>query len=168
MVDEVHVHEADFLEFFGQVGVSLVHFGVVRHVGIGAPGRKADAGAFGANGVGYAPGHLQYEAGAIPHAAAVLVGALVGMRVQELREQVAVGAVHFYAVKPGFDAQLGCFDVLVAHAGQLVGTDFAGLRVVEHLLLVGPHLALGQNGRRGYYFGARGQVEVVRDAAGVH
>ena len=167
-VDEVQVHHADFLQLLGQVSVGFVGFGVGGHVVEHAPGREADAGALGPNGLGHRAGYFKHKAGAVLHAAAVLVGALVAGGVQELLQQVAVGAVQLHAIKTGFEGQLGAVHILVAHAGQLIGAQGAGRGLVLHLLLVGPHLAFGGHGRGGNAFGTFGQVEGVENAASVH
>ncbi len=48
--------------------------------------------------------HFHQQAGAVFQRTAVLVGALVGAVLQELVQQVAVGGMHFNAVKAGFHA----------------------------------------------------------------
>jgi hypothetical protein len=66
-------------------------------------------------------GHFQHQARAVFDRAAVGVGALVGAVLQELVEQVAVGAVDLDAVEAG---QLGVFRALAV--GRDDARDFFG------------------------------------------
>jgi hypothetical protein len=61
--------------------------------------RQADADAAAAHRLGHVAHHLQQQAGAVLDRAAVVVGAPVGAALEELVEQVAVGAVHLDAVE---------------------------------------------------------------------
>jgi hypothetical protein len=75
-------------------------------------------------------GHFQQQARTVFQGAAVVVGALVGAALQELVEQVAVGAVDFHAVETGGLGVLGTGAVGVDDVGDFSGFQGARGRVV--------------------------------------
>nr|GEU28208.1 urease accessory protein G [Tanacetum cinerariifolium] len=85
-------------QFAGHVAEGGGRVGVAHVVRIAAR-RQVHAHAVGAPDGDTGVGHFQHQAGAVVDRAAVVVGALVGFVLQELVEQVAVGAVDFHAVK---------------------------------------------------------------------
>jgi hypothetical protein len=64
-----------------------------------------------------------------------LVGAQIGVRLQELLDQIAVGAVDFDAIEPGLQRVLRPLPVGVDDAGDVAGFERAR-RLVEHDLPV--------------------------------
>ncbi len=88
--------------------------------------RDADADPVRADRVYDGLGDLDREAGTVLGQSAVLVGALIGRRGQELVEQVAVGRVQLDSVEAGLDGRLGGVDELLDDSGDLVGLERAG------------------------------------------
>jgi hypothetical protein len=88
-------------------GLSARRHGVERHrirlaAAIGdAVGRQPHADAVGAPDLDHGLRHFHQEARAVLDRAAILVGAQVGVRLQELLDQIAVGAVNLDAVEAG-------------------------------------------------------------------
>ena len=90
--------------------------------------RQAYAGTAAANGIRDGARDFQQQPGAVFNAAAVIVFALVGVAAQKLVEQVAVGAVDFYAIETGgFYRAAGCDLVGVNNARQLLNSKCARL-----------------------------------------
>ena len=79
---------------------------------------------------------------------AVAVRAQVGVRGEELVQQVAVRCVQLDAVEAGRDRVACRGNELVDQRRQLRGLQRARRREILQLLLVGPHLAGGLHGRR--------------------
>src|SRR5207342_541372 len=101
-----------FAHQFDQLGflVREIRLQVVE----GVEGRQADAHALAADGGDDRIDDLEHEATAVLAAATVFVFTSVALRVQELREQVAVGRVQLDAVDAGGDREFGG-----AHEGGL-------------------------------------------------
>jgi hypothetical protein len=120
----------------------------------------------GADGLGDRGDDLHDEAGAVLRRAAVLIGAPVGRRGEELVEQVAVGAVDLHAVRSRRDGPAGRGDEVLQGCPELCG----GHRLrhgVGLLALLGERLAV--DGDRAWSKDAAAAVDVgVGAAAGVH
>ena len=63
--------------------------------------RQMHADAIRAPHFGHGIGHFQHQPGALFAGAAIGVGAMIGAVLQELVEQIAIGAVNLHAVKAG-------------------------------------------------------------------
>ena len=112
--------------------------------------------------------HFECKAVAARDAAAVSIGAMVHVGVQELFDQVAVGGVQFDAVEPGFDGEARRLRIF-GHGCSNVGFGHGARHTVRlHAADIGVHLARADLGRRADYFGAGRQVGDVGDAPGVH
>jgi hypothetical protein len=111
---------------------------------------------------------LEQEATAVLAAAAVRVGALVAARVQELREQVAVGGVQLDAIGAAGNGALRRIDERLAGAGEVAGIHRFRHRVRLHAFGVGPDRAGRGDRRRRDELRAGRQVRRVADAADVH
>src|SRR5690606_30920326 len=159
VVDDVQVGEAEVGQALGEVGVEGVVVGVAvgGHADRGAVGRNAHGDAVGADAGGGAAGGLEGEAGAAFDGAAPAVVAAVGGGVEELVDEVAVGAVQLDAVEAGFEGEGG--GVLELGQGLLdVGLGHGlGDGVRLRALLDGEHLAGGGDGGGGQDAGAGGQ-----------
>ena len=92
-------------EFRGDVGEGGGRVAVADAVGVAAGG-EVHADAAGAQDIDAGIGDFEQKAGAVFDGAAVVVGAVVGGVLQELVEEVAVGAVDFDGVETGL---LGVF-----------------------------------------------------------
>jgi hypothetical protein len=130
-------------------------------------GRDADAGAIGPDLLGDRLGHLDDEPGAVLDRAAVGVGAVVGVRRQELVQQVPVGGVDLHPVGTGRDGSGGGAAEILHRLADLGSGQCArhrcGLRAGG-----GDHvLACGDGRRRHGQAVVRGVVRVA-DPADVH
>ncbi len=97
------------------------------------PGRDAHADPVCADGIGHGVDDLDREAGTVLRGSAVGVVAVVGRRVQELVQQVAVGRVDLDSVHPCRDGIARGLHVLADEAG-----DFAGLQGTRRDVWFGP------------------------------
>ena len=77
-----------------------------------------------------------------------MIGAQIGVRLQELLDQIAIGAVNLDAVEAGLQRVISRLPVGVDHAGNLAGLERArGL--IRHRLAVGrPGFQIGDRHRR--------------------
>src|SRR5690606_29155167 len=100
-------------------------------VGVG-PRRQVHGGAHGAPDAAGGSGDSQHEASTIVQGAAILVGTLVGAVLQELVEQITIGAVDFHAVEARFLGILGALAVGLDDAGYLLGLQCARSLVTLH------------------------------------
>jgi hypothetical protein len=131
-------------------------------------GRKADADALGADRRAGRLGDLEHEAGAVLDGTAVLVGAPVAGRADELLEEVAVRGVQLDAVEAGGHRIARGRGELVAGGDDVGEAHGLGHRMRLRPGLVGVHLA-GCGDRRGRQQARAGrQVVRVPDPAGVH
>ena len=78
----------------------------------------------------YLPDDLQGELQACLQVAAVLIGALMGVGGDELRDHVAVGAVEFYAVKSSGNASCGSVTEIFYGLMDLLDGHFMGDLVI--------------------------------------
>ncbi len=138
--------------------------GAVEH----AVGREPHAHAVAADGGHRGARDLQRQAVAAFVAAAVAVGAQVDQRVEELLDQVAVGAMQLDAVEAGVHGELRGGHVFVDDLCEVVVGHRARRAVRLHAQRVGVHLT-GAHGAAGpEYLGTGRQVGHMRYAAAVH
>ena len=160
----MQIGQLEGVELFGQEaderdGIAVFH--AVEAV----QRRQAHAHAVAADGGGHGSQHFKQEARAVLQRAAVAVGAVVRAVAQELVDEVAVGCVHFHAIKACGDGVFGAL-----HEGFDDAGDF---RLGEHMRGHMRHFASGGvdvalDGCGGGRHGGRAAVDGrVRSAARV-
>ena len=120
---------AAFTQFARHVGEGLGAVGIAHVMGIGT-WCQVHADATWAPHVDSCIGHFQQQPRTVFQRAAVLVGTLVGAALQELVQQVAIGAVDFHAVETGGLGILGSAAVGLDDVGDLFGFQGARGRVL--------------------------------------
>jgi hypothetical protein len=95
MVYEVDVQQAAFVQLVRQVSVVRLNFRIERHVVERAEGRDPDTDLLLADGLEDGIRHLENKSRALLDGSTVAIRADVGVRPDELLQQVAVGAVQF-------------------------------------------------------------------------
>ena len=140
----------------------------MRHVVEGAVGRKPDTDLFFPNGVTALPDHLEHEAAAVLDTAAVFVIAAIGVRVDELLEQVAVCRVDLDAVTPGLDSIFPGLYILFCRGADILESHCARRRVRLHAIGIGVHLARQFDGGGCDDLGPFGQIGFMDDPPAMH
>ena len=133
---------------------------VVACVVGGRHGRETDACAIATDLGHHGLHHFLQKAGAVLDVAAIGVVALVAAAAQELVDQVAVGRVHFHAIKAGGHRIARGVAVVLHDAGQLTCIERARLGGVHEL-----GLAIDQ--QNGFGFGGDGRGRHRRCAPGL-
>ncbi|MCY1506190.1 hypothetical protein D9M68_404290 [compost metagenome] len=129
---DVDVGHADLVQQpgRGQVG----RLGRVVHRALqGGERRQAHADAVFADHRGHRLGDFAEEAQAVGQRAAVPVGAVVGLGIDELVDQVAVGAMQFDPVETGVQRIARGLGVVADDAVDLLHAQCARRRVLDHL-----------------------------------
>ncbi|MNV40756.1 hypothetical protein D3C71_1323720 [compost metagenome] len=122
----MHVAHADFAQTLCGGGIGGHRVRVHAAVQRGQRG-EADADPGGiAHGLDQRARHFVQEADAVFQRAAVFIGARVGVGVQELVDQVAVGGVQFHPVEAGDDGIARRLAVFLDDRADLVDGQFAG------------------------------------------
>ncbi len=104
LVHDVYIGDAAFAHACTQRRVGFVDLWIERHVEQLAIGRDANTDAVSTDSGAGGIDHFEDEAQAILQVArAVLIGAVVDQWVEELLQQVTIGAVNFHAVETGVD-----------------------------------------------------------------
>src|SRR5580692_4277988 len=98
MVYEVDVQQAAFVQLVRQVSVVGLNFRIERHVVERAEGRDPDTDLLLANGPEDGIRHLENKSRALLDGSTIAIRADVGVRSDELLEQVAVGTVQLDSV----------------------------------------------------------------------
>ena len=168
MVDDMDIDQADLVQRLGQAQVQGIGFGIGHHTVEHAVRGDAHADPVGANRARGGPSHFDGETDPVLDGAAPSVGPLVGGKVKELIDEIAVGAVQFHAIevcRDGVPASLGEFvdssrDVGLAHG--------FGNRVGLQALEIGPHLAGRRRCRWRHDPRACGQVGGMANTTGMH
>jgi hypothetical protein len=131
-------------------------------------GGQAHAGATAADLAHHGLHHLEQQACAVFDGAAVGVGALVGAALEELVQQVAVGAVHLDAVEAGGPAGRPCGAAIVVNDawefGELERARCGDGHEAACAVLDDEGLGVGGDGRGRDRRGAPGLQAHVRDA----
>ena len=143
------VGQATAVQLAQQVAERLQRVGVFNPVK-GAKRRDANAdNACIPCGGNHGINHVQHQTCAVFDAAAVVVGALVAVGAEELVQQIAVGRVNFYAVKPGLQCVAGGLCVGFHHLRQFCGFQCTrsrgGRLVVAAVRFLHIHIRLGGN-----------------------
>jgi len=128
--NDVHVGQAQRRQVAHHVlkqGLRRVVVGVVG----GRDRRQPDAHPLGPDGVGHGLHHVKQQAGAVLDGAAIRIGALVAATPQELVEQVAVGRMHFDAIKPRGHCPVAGLPVGLHNAWHLVQSECPWHRCVD-------------------------------------
>src|SRR5687767_5532475 len=105
---------------------------------------------------------LQQEFRTVLDAAAKLICAPVGMWIQKLFDEVAVGAVKFNAIEPCIDRTLGCQNVIVYETPDLLGCQFPRYGNFLQSVIVDPHFC-----RFEFNSGRRNDLCTLREIAGM-
>ena len=105
---------------------------LVAGVVVGVAGVQPQADAPGTDGSGYLAQAFEGKTRAASGVAAVLVGAHIGARAEELHGQITAGAVQFHPIKTGFARVAGGLGVLLHHGPHLGGAQGAGHVVGLH------------------------------------
>ncbi len=116
--------DAALAQLTGDMAEGFQAVGIAHVVGVGTR-RQVYADALGAPYGDRRVGDFQQQARAVLDGAAVAVGALVGAVLEELVEQVAVGAVDLHAVEAGGLGPLGALAVGLDDVGDLLGVQRA-------------------------------------------
>ena len=119
-LDDVQIAEAEAIEFTDRDGKRcgwIAVANVVERVGRREPHADAVGAPFANDGFG----HLNQKPCAVERAAAIAVGALVGLVLQKLIDEVAIGAVQFDAVEAGRLGVRGAAAKVFDNARDLAG-----------------------------------------------
>jgi hypothetical protein len=150
-LDHVAVEHADGAELVDEVARQGLRVGVVA-VHVVREWREADPHAARADLAGDGLDDLDREAAAPLEGAAVLVGAVVGAVLEELLDDVAVGAVDLDAVEPGVERVPRGPAEVVDDGGDLAGLEPPRRGELLHVAVEAPlggHRAVGAgDGRR--------------------
>ena len=168
VVNQVQVDQAQRRQRLGQRQVLRLHLRKLTRAVEHTVRREPDADTIAADGRDRGARNLQRQPVAGVDAAAVAIGPHIDQRVQELLDQVAVGAMELDTVEPGVQRQLRGGHVLL-HGLRDVGFGHGAWRAVGlHAQRIGEHLAGARGRARPQHLGTGRQVGRVRHAAAVH
>jgi hypothetical protein len=102
-MNDVQVSETKLVEFGYQMTVKRRTFRALVDAPHGEPWGQADGRPLRADFLGNRPGDVDREARTVLEGAAILVGALVGARGEELVNEIAVCAMNLDAISTGFN-----------------------------------------------------------------
>ena len=162
------VGETERVQAVHEMQVERIGVGVRDHAVEDAVGRQADAHPRAANRRRDRRRDLDGKAGAPLKAAAPRVVPAVGRQVQELVDEVAVGAVQLDPVEARCHRAAGRPDVARDGRRDVDGRHRLGHRHRLRPRPVRPHRARGRDRRRAKQARARPQILRVGDAAAVH
>lgn len=164
----MQIGEPELVQRLDGVAVERHRIGLAATIG-DAVGRQPDADAVGAPNLGHRLRHLQQEADAVLDRAAILIGPHIALRLQELLDQIAVGAVDLDAVEAGGERVLRALPVSLDHQRDLGGLQRPRRLVLDHLAVRRHALELGgdRNRRRRHRQRTVRLERGVRDAADV-
>jgi hypothetical protein len=143
-LDEVQIGEPERIERLHDMGVERHRIGFTAAIG-DAVWRQPQADAVGTPNLDHRLRHFHQEARTVLDSAAILISAQIGVRLQELLDQVTVGAVDLDAVEAGGKRVLRGLPVGIDHARNF-GCLKRARRLVDHRLAVRrPGLQIGRD-----------------------
>ena len=133
-LDEMQIRQAKRVELFDRVGIERHRVRLAAAIG-DAIRRQPHADTIRAPNLDDGVCHFHQEARAVRNRAAISIGAQVGVRLQELLDQIAIGTVNLDAVETGLERVLRGLPVGIDHAWNL-GCFKCARRLVGHGLAV--------------------------------
>ena len=161
------IGKAETVHGLEQRGISFSRIGIVHPVQLDARA-NAEADTAGANRFCQSGQRFHHETDSVFGRSAVLVGALVAVRRQELHRQIAAGAVEFDRIDLCFACVFGSGHIFGDDTGNFIGFERAGGHGgFRHAGRSGDQIGAG-DGRRRDGFGIGILVRLYRSAAHMH
>src|SRR5258706_11073637 len=136
-LDEMQIRKTKRIERFDRVAVQRHWIGLTAAIG-NAIGRQPYADAVGAPHLDRGLGDLDQKSHTVLDRAAILIGAQIGVRLQELLDQIAIGAMDLDTIEAGLKRIARGLPVGIDHAGDLAGLERMR-RLIGHGLSVSRH-----------------------------